>query len=286
MRKRERGAWTAVIRPTRGWLELDVLEWWRYRDLIALFVRRNFTVFYKQTILGPAWAVIQPLLTSGIFTVVFGSIAKLGTDGIPEFLFYLCGTVAWSYFAGCLTESSHTFSSNAKVFDKVYFPRIAAPIASVITQLITFCIQFALFLGFLAYYALAPGYPVAPNPRLIALIIPTLLQMALLGLGFGIIVSALTTKYRDLQMLVSFGVQLWMYATPVVYSPTRIPPQFQPIYALNPMAPVINLFRAAFLGTPTYDPGAHLISVGLTIAVLLVGILLFNRIEKTFADTV
>ncbi len=281
--------WTHVIRPRRGWFDLRLGELAGYWDLILLLVKRDFTVLYKQTILGPAWAVIQPLLTTLIFTVVFGNIASLPTDGMPSFLFYMCGNVAWQYFSGCVTHTANTFVSNSRLFGKVYFPRLCMPIATVLSRLINFLIQFALFLGFLVYFALQPGTAVHPNPALI-LVTPLLVaQMALLGLGFGIIVSALTTKYRDLAMLVSFGVQLWMYATPVAYPASMIAekyPDLVGVYMLNPMAPVIELFRAAYLGVESFDPGCIWPSVCVTAAVLLLGVLLFSRTEKTFMDTV
>ena len=216
------GGWTTVIRARRGWFDLRLGEVARYRDLILLLVKRDFTVMYKQTILGPAWAIIQPLLTTVIFTVVFGNIAALPTDSMPPFLFYMCGNIAWHYFSGCLTNTSITFAKNAKLFGKVYFPRLCMPISTVLSQLINFSIQFGLFLIFLIYYATKPNPVVHPNWQLILLTPLMLVQMAMLSLGFGIIVSALTTKYRDLAMLVEFGVHLWMYATPVTYPASMI----------------------------------------------------------------
>ncbi len=278
--------WTVVVEPKRRLLDLNVRELWRYRDLILLFVKRNFTVTYKQTILGPLWAILQPLLTTVIFTVVFGGLAKLPTDGVPPFLFYMCGNVAWSYFSSCLNHTSKTFIDNSKVFGKVYFPRMAVPIATALTNLITFAIQFVFFLCFLVFYATRPDSGIAVNWPLAALCVVGLMQMAMLGLGFGVIVSALTTKYRDLQMLVSFGVQLWLYATPVTYASTMIPEKYLALYRLNPMTPVIELFRAAFLGAGSFDGTSYVISLLVTAAVLMIGLVLFNRIEKTFMDTV
>ena len=278
--------WTVVVEPKRRLLDLNVRELWRYRDLILLFVKRNFTVTYKQTILGPLWAILQPLLTTVIFTVVFGGLAKLPTDGVPPFLFYMCGNVAWSYFSSCLNHTSKTFIDNSKVFGKVYFPRMAVPIATALTNLITFAIQFVFFLCFLVFYATRPDSGIAVNWPLAALCVVGLMQMAMLGLGFGVIVSALTTKYRDLQMLVSFGVQLWLYATPVTYASTMIPEKYLALYRLNPMTPVIELFRAAFLGAGSFDGTSYVISLLVTAAVLMTGLVLFNRIEKTFMDTV
>lgn len=273
-----------VIQPKQGLLDLKLGELWRYRDLVMLFVRRTFVSQYKQTILGPAWAVIQPLLTTVIFTVVFGNIAGLSPDGVPAFLFYLCGSVAWTYFSGSLTATASTFTANASVMGKVYFPRLVMPVSSVISNLISFGIQFAFFLIFFAYY-LITGDAIAPNACI--LLTPMLiLQMACLGLGFGIIISALTTKYRDLAMLVGFGVQIWMYLTPVAYDAAIIPEQYLGAYMLNPMTPVINAFRYAYLGVGSFEPGYYLLSWAVTLVVLFVGVILFNRVEKTFMDTV
>lgn len=272
-----------VIVPKTGWFDINLKEVWRYRDLISLFVKRNFVANYKQTILGPAWAVIQPLLTTVVFTVVFGSLAGLAADGVPPFLFYLSGNVAWTYFSTCLTQTASTFTSNSAILGKVYFPRIVMPISTVFTNLISFSIQFIMFIIFLLYYC-AKG-EVQLNS--LALLFPLLvLQMAMLGLGTGIIVSALTTKYRDLQMLVAFGVQLWMYATPVAYDIGIIPQRFMGIYMLNPMTSIINIFRKAFLGLGDFELMYYLISWGITIIILFIGIILFNRVEKTFMDTV
>ena len=281
--------WDTVIRPQSGWFDIDFKGLVRYRDLILLMVKRNFTVLYKQTILGPAWVVIQPLMTTLVFTVVFGNIAGLPTDGVPKFLFYMGGNIVWTYFSSCLTTTSSTFITNRNLFSKVYFPRLCIPISTVLTQLINFFVQFVLFIGFVIYYACQPGSAVRPNLQLILLTPLLLIQLGLLGLGFGIVISALTTKYRDLQMLVNFGVHLWMYATPVTYSTSLIVekyPKLLGLYMLNPVTPVIEQFRAAYLGVPGYSGGYMLLSVGVTLAVLALGVLLFSRTEKTFMDTV
>lgn len=278
-----------MIKPRKGWFDIDFKGLVQYRDLILLMVKRNFTVLYKQTILGPAWVVIQPLLTTLIFTVVFGNIAGLPTDGMPKFLFYMAGNVCWHYFSNCLTTTSNTFISNRQLFGKVYFPRLCMPFATVITQLINFCVQFVLFLVFVAYYAFQPGTAVQPNWQLILLTPFLLIQLGILGLGFGIIISALTTKYRDLAMLVSFGVHLWMYATPVTYSTSLIAEKYPHLlgaYMLNPITPIIEMFRAAYLGVPMYDVRYSLLSVGMTILVFALGVVLFSRTEKTFMDTI
>ena len=276
--------WSLVIRPQRGLFDLRLGELWSYRDLVWLFVRRDFVSVYKQTILGPLWYLIQPVLTSIIFTVIFGRIARLSTDGLPQFLFYLSGTVIWSYFAECLNKTSQTFIANANLFGKVYFPRLAVPVSILISNLITFAIQFVLVLVFVIYYMLS-GAAVQINAW--ALLTPLLLLiMAGLGLGFGVIVSSLTTRYRDLRFLVTFGVQLWMYATPVIYPVSAIPERFRPLILANPLTPVVEAFRYAFLGAGTVNAAMLAYSAGFTLVVLFLGLLLFNRTEATFMDTV
>jgi lipopolysaccharide transport system permease protein len=250
-----------------------------------LFVRRDFVAVYKQTILGPLWYLIQPLLTTITFTVIFGSIASLPTDGLPQFLFYMSGTVVWSYFAACLTKTSETFVQNANLFGKVYFPRMAVPVSILISNLITFMIQFALFILFVLYFVLR-GTAVHLNWTWIALSPLLIMMMAGLGLGFGIIISSLTTKYRDLRFLVQFGVQLLMYATPVIYPVSSIPERFQWIIQANPMTPIVESFRVAFLGAGTVEFHQLLYSFGFMLAVVIIGSVIFNRVEQTFMDTV
>jgi len=276
--------WSLVIVPQRGLFDLRLRALWKYRDLVMLFVRRDFVAVYKQTILGPLWYLIQPLLTSVIFTFVFGNIVGLSTDGLPKFLFYMSGTVVWAYFAGCLTKTSETFISNAHLFGKVYFPRLAVPISILISNLITFGIQFAFFLFFMAYFALT-GSDIQPNWWI--LLTPVLVFiMAGLGLGFGIIVSSLTTKYRDLRFLVQFGVQLLMYATPVIYPASFVPQRFQWILQANPMTPIVEAFRYAYLGAGSVDMPKLLYSFGFMLVIVMIGITIFNRVESTFMDTV
>jgi lipopolysaccharide transport system permease protein len=278
------GYWTSTIKPKTGWFEIDLRELWRCRELIGLFVRRDFVAFYKQTILGPIWFLIQPVLTTVVFTVVFGNIAKISTDGLPHVLFYYSGTIVWSYFAQNLQKTSDTFVANANLFGKVYFPRLTVPISITITNLLTFAIQFSVFVVLLGYFALV-GTPIRLSWY--ALTLPLLLlQMAALGLGTGIIISALTTKYRDLRFLVGFGVQLWMYATPVVYPLSTIPIRWRWVFTANPVAPVVENFRFAFLGVGGVSLVHTLVSLAVTLFILLAGILLFNRVEKTFMDTV
>jgi len=225
--------WDVIIGPKRRLFDLQLGELWKYRDLIMLFVRRDFVSAYKQTILGPIWYLIQPLLTTITFTVIFGQIASLPTDGLPQFLFYMSGNVLWSYFAACLTKTSNTFVSNSQLFGKVYFPRLTVPISILISNLITFAMQFILFLGFVGYFALR-GSDVQPNLWILAFPL-VLLIMAGHGLGFGILISAMTTKYRDLRFLVGFGVSLLMYATPVILPASSVPERFQPLIRFNPI---------------------------------------------------
>ena len=272
-----------VIEPKTGWFDIDLEGLWKYRDLILLFVKRNFIAQYKQTILGPVWAIIQPMLTTVIFTVVFGSMAGLSADGVPSFLFYMSGTITWTYFSSCLTKTADTFTGNARIFGKVYFPRLVMPISTVLTNLIAFSIQFAMFLGFLAFYIVRGEV----HPSIYILLLPLLVvQMAMLALGSGIIISALTTKYRDLKMLISFGVQLWMYGTPVAYDIRIVPQKLLGMYMLNPMTPIINSFRKAFLGIGVFQPRYYLCGWGVTLVILFIGVILFNQVEKTFMDTV
>jgi lipopolysaccharide transport system permease protein len=276
--------WDMIIQPQRRLLDLRLGELWKYRDLVLLFVRRDFVSVYKQTILGPLWYLIQPLLTTITFTVIFGQIAKLPTDGLPQFLFYMSGTVIWTYFANCLTNTSNTFVGNAGLFGKVYFPRLAVPVSILISSLITFGIQFAFFLAFMAFFALG-GSVIHPNAWM--LVTPMLvLIMAGLGLGFGIIVSSLTTKYRDLRFLVTFGVALLMYATPVIYPASTIPARFQWAIKLNPMTSIVETFRYAFLGAGSVHPLDLLYSFAFMLVVVALGAVMFNRVEATFMDTV
>lgn len=276
--------WDLTIKPVSGWFDIHVSELWKYRDLIILFVRRDFVSAYKQAILGPVWFLIPPLATTLVFTVIFGRVAKISTDGLPQIIFYMSGVVAWSYFSSCLIKTSDTFRSHAHIFGKVYFPRLTVPISIVISNLLTFGIQFLLFLGFVFYFYYTGA---SIRPQLVIALFPLLiLQMAVLGLGFGIIISSLTTKYRDLSYMVGFGVQLWMYATPIVYPTSLLSKKWQAVMAFNPMAPIIETFRYAFLGAGTVHIWQVCLSLMITLLIFLVGILLFSRIEKSFMDTV
>lgn len=279
-----RSNWSTTVSAERPLIDFNFGEIWRYRDLIYLLVRRDFIATYKQTVLGPLWFLIQPLLTTVVFTIIFGQVAKLPTDNIPPFLFYMCGLVAWSYFADCLNKSASTFSGNVNIFSKVYFPRLAVPIANAITNLVTFAIQFGLFLAVLSYFYWK-GAPIDTNYRIV--ILPVLiLQMALLGIGFGCIVSSLTTRYRDLSLLFGFFVQLWMYASCVLFPLSLYPEQLHWLLVLNPMVPVIETFRFAFLGAGTVEIPQLLAGFIVSSVVFVMGIIIFRHTERTFCDTI
>lgn len=277
--------WTMDIEPQRNLFDLRLGELWRYKDLVLLFVRRDFVAVYKQTILGPLWYLIQPLLTTLTFTFIFGQVASLPTDGLPQFLFYMSGTVVWSYFAECLNKTSTTFVQNANLFGKVYFPRMAVPVSVLISNLVTFSIQFVLFLAFVVFFMLQ-GADIRFHWIWILIFPVLILMMAGLGLGFGVIISSLTTKYRDLRFLVTFGVQLMMYATPVIYPVSAIPERFRWVIFANPMTPIIEAFRYAFLGAGTLNVAQLLYSFGFMLVIVVLGSVIFNRVEQTFMDTV
>ena len=276
--------WTTIIEPKRKLLDLRLDELWQYKDLIFLFVKRDFVTKYKQTVLGPIWFIVQPLLTTLIQTLVFGNIAGLPTDGLPQFLFYMAGNVPWLYFSTCLTTTSNTFVLNSSVFGKVYFPRLVSPIATVISSVLNFLVQFVMFLVFVVIFMIQGA---SIQITWVAALTPLLVvQMAMLGMGFGIIISSMTTKYRDLQVLVSFGVSLWMYATPVIYSASSLSDAVYGIIMLNPMSPIIELMRYGWLGAGTTPFMYWGISWIITIVVLFLGIIYFNKVERTFMDTV
>lgn len=273
------------ITSKRKWFELNFKEVWRYRDLILLFTKRSFTVTYKQTILGPVWIFLNPLISSLIYAFVFGGIAGIGTDGVPTILFYLCSNAIWIYFSTCVTQNATTFTGNAAVFGKVYFPRLATPMSNVLSSIIQFGIQMVLVLGFMVFY-LIKGQ-VHPNWGAWAFIPLVLVHLGILGLSFGIIISSLTTKYRDLSILVTFGVQLWMYITPIVYPISSVGEGFmKTVFMINPVTPAVELIRYAVLGQGTVHWGFYGLSVGLTVVLFLFGVMIFNRVEKTFMDTV
>lgn len=276
--------WDMVIKPKTGWFDIDLMELWRYRDLIGMFVKRNFVTAYKQTILGPLWYIIQPLFTTIVFTVIFGRVAKISTDGLPPFLFYMAGNVMWGYFAASLTATAGTFNANAGIFGKVYFPRLTVPLSVVIINFLQFFIQFALFLGFYFYF-MAKGTPITPSIWVFGMPI-LLLQMALLSFGLGTLLSSMTTKYKDLRFAMGFLVQLWMYGTPIVYPLSQIPDWLLPYYVLNPMVAIVESFRYAFFGTSVIQMIHIGISWCVTLLLVFFGIIFFSRIEKTFMDTV
>lgn len=271
--------------------DLHLKETFQYRDLIFLFVKRDFTAFYKQTILGPAWAIIQPLLTTVVFTIVFGRLAKLTTADapgdfvIPGFLFYMAGNICWAYFSSTLQATSNTFIANRATMGKVYFPRLVSPIATAISNLIAFSIQFAMFLCCWLFYVIKGGTSIQVTPML--LLIPLcILQMIILSTGCGIIISAATTKYRDLAMLVGFGLQLWQYGSPIAYGLRLIPERWLPLYMLNPVTPIITTFRYAMFGFGYFNLSYYLISWGISLVIVFIGLVMFSRIERTFMDTI
>jgi lipopolysaccharide transport system permease protein len=280
---KDRG-WDIEISPRGGLSDLQLSSLWRYRDLMAMFVRRDFVAFYKQTVLGPLWYVVQPLFMTSVFTLVFNRIANIPTDGLPPFLFYLTGLVVWNYFAACMTKTSDVFTTNSGIFGKIYFPRLAVPVAIVITNLVTFAIQFAVVCVFLLVFALR-GVAIEPSIWLLAL--PVLvLYVAALAVGVGTLLSSLTTRYRDVSFLVGFGTQLWMFATPVVYPLSQVPEKWHWLLALNPMTPVAEAFRKAILGTGTVYPTHVLTSVCITVVMLFIGLVMFARTARTSVDTV
>ena len=273
------------ISSKHKWFELNLKEVWRYRDLIVLFTRRTFVLTYKQTVLGPAWIFLNPLISSIIYAFVFGGIAGIGTDGIPQILFYLCSNAIWIFFSTSVTKNAQTFTANANVFGKVYFPRLAVPISNVLASIIQFGVQMLLVLAFLAYYVIIGQ--VHPHWAHWLLIPVILVHLGLLGLGCGIIISSLTTKYRDLAILVTFGVQLWMYATPIVYPMSQLGSGWmRTVLMINPVTAPVELFRYAVLGQGAILPQYLALSWVITIVVVVVGIMIFNKVEKTFMDTV
>jgi lipopolysaccharide transport system permease protein len=277
-------SWDLIVRPKRHLLDINLKEIWQYRDLIMLFVRRDFVSRYKQTILGPFWFILNPLISTLMYTLVFAGIAKISTEGMPPQLFYLSGIVGWSYFAACLNGTSSTFISNASIFGKVYFPRLAAPVSVIISSIVQLGIQLLLLAVVMIYYTLS-GYEIHYNWYILYL--PLLIvDLALLGLGIGIIFSALTTKYRDLSNLMGFGVQLWMYITPVIYPSSAVPEKYRIFVFINPVAPLVEAFKYGLIGAGEFNPGRLLYSVVVTIILLFIGVVLFNRTEQNFMDTV
>lgn len=277
-------SWTEVIEPRTRLLDLRLGELWRYRDLVAMLVRRDFVANYKQTILGPLWFFLQPLLTTITFTFIFGRVAGISTDGLPQVLFYLSGVTVWNYFSETLNKTATVFRDNAGIFGKVYFPRLTMPVAIVISNLVRLGIQYGLFLAVWAWFLFTTPHI---HPNTVILLTPVLIAiMGLLALGLGMIISALTTKYRDLVFLLTFGIQLLMYATPVIYPLSSISGQYRWIIQANPMSAIVETFRYGYLGTGTFSWSALAYSAAIAIAILLLGTIVFNKVEKSFTDTV
>lgn len=284
--------WKTHLEPSNSAIRINFKEVWEYRDLILLFVKRDFTAKYKQTVLGPLWAVIQPLMTTVVFSIIFGSLAGLTTSDIqgeilqlPSFLFYMIGTVTWSYFSSTVSANANTFIANRAIMGKVYYPRIVSPIATALSNLISFFIQIAMFCVIALIYSLLGFAKIRISAYL--LLFPLLvLQLVMLSTGVGIIISSLTTKYRDLAMLVGFGLQLWQYLSPIPYGLALIPEKYMGLYMLNPVTPVITTMRLAFFGTGYFNWGNYGLSLGVTLVVFFIGLVLFNKIERTFMDTV
>ncbi len=276
--------WDIVVTPERKWYDLNLKETHKYRDLTWLFVKRSFNAQYKQTILGPLWFIINPLITTLISTLVFGNIAGIGSDGVPYFLFYLVGYTLWNYFSTCVSTTSTTFTANAAIMGKVYFPRLTMPISAVIFAAVNMLVIFGMSIIAIILYSFM-GLEIHIN--LYMLFIPLLMiQTAVIGLGVGIIISSLTTKYRDLAILVSFGLNLWMYLTPVVYPISEVPEIIRPIILINPLSAIVQNYKYALLGVGSFEMGYWMISIGVTIVLFFAGVMLFNKVEKTFMDTV
>jgi len=281
----EKENWEIVIEPKNKWYQLDVASLWKYRDLLMLLVRRDFVAVYKQTILGPIWFFIQPIITTLTFTIIFGNIANISTNGTPSMLFYLSGITLWAYFADCLNKTSNTFVANAGVFGKVYFPRLIVPLSVLVSNLVKFAIQLILFMAIWLYY-LATSDSVHPHYSYIVLFPILVIMMAGLGFGFGILISSLTTKYRDFTFLIGFGVQLLMYASPIVYPLNIVPDKYKWIVLANPVSSIIESFKYIFLGNGLFSWINLAYSFGFMLIVILLGMLTFSRVEKSFMDTV
>ena len=283
MQKQEDQDWDLVIKGHTSLFDLRLGELWNYRDLLVLFVRRDFVTVYKQTILGPLWFFIQPLLTTITFTIIFGNVAQLSTDGAPKLVFYMAGITLWSYFSTCLTSVSGVFNTNAGIFGKVYFPRLIMPLTIVISNLMKFFVQFLLFIGFVIYFTMQDQ--ISPNNWI--LLTPfIIILMALISMGIGLILSAMTTKYKDLNHLIGFGIQLFMYATPVIYPSSSVPENYAWIVNLNPLVGLFDYMRYAYLGVGSFSLQTLVYPILFSIGILFLGVLIFNKTQKTFMDTV
>ena len=278
--------WDFVITPNRGWLEINFKEIFYYKDLLWLFVKRDYTTQFKQTILGPIWFILQPLIYTIVFTFIFNGVAKISTGDAPPMLFYMSGIIAWNYFSGCLITTSGTFLSNAGLFGKVYFPRMIVPISKSISGLIKVLVQFIMFFGFYTYYHFVGELSINNSPTSFFLLPLFILQMAIFGQGLGLIVASMTIKYRDLTYLVNFGTQLLMYASPIVYPLEIVPEKYKYIILANPMTVIIEGFRRGLLGIGGYESGMLLYSVSVTLIIFIVGIIIFNKTEQNFIDTI
>ncbi len=279
--------WDLILEPEQKWYSLSLSQLFRFKDLLLLFVRRDFVSIYKQTILGPIWFFIQPIITAFTYAIIFGSLANISTEGMPPILFYMCGITLWNYFSDTLTKTSDTFTANASIFGKVYFPRMIVPLSVVLSNIVKFGIQFLLFIGVLIYYYSTTNI-IHPNSTIFLLPFLVLL-MGFLGLSFGIIITSLTTKYRDLKFLISFGVQLLMYASPIVFPLSLVSekyPQYKSLILANPITSIIETFKYAFLGVGEFNWMYLAYSLVFTIVLFFIGIVIFNKVEKSFMDTV
>lgn len=277
--------WSLIIKPKYGLFEINFKEIWRYRDLVLLLVKRDFVAFYKQTILGPLWFLIQPLITTAVYVLLFNKVANVSTEGAPPILFQMAGITCWMYFSEALLKTSDTFITNASIFGKVYFPRVIMPVSIILSSMIKLAVQMVLFFGFLAYYYLFTDADI--HFTWAAWLYPVLiLMMALQGLGLGMIISSLTSKYRDLRFLLTFGIQLFQFTTTVAYPLSEAPDAIKPYIGYNPVTAVLETFRYGFLGSGQFYEGYFIYSAVITVVILIVGILIFNKVEKTFMDTV
>ena len=284
MQKNINNNWDLIITSHRGWFEFYLREIWQYRDLLKIYIRRNIITQYKQTILGPLWIIIPPVLTTLVFTVIFGNIANISTDGLPKPLFYMAGIITWNYFSTALTSTSNSLAGNAGIFGKVYFPRIMIPLATLISSLVRYFIQLILFIGFMGYFLINNPKSIEIQFQLLWLLPVFIIIMGLQGLGFGLLFSALTAKYRDIRFLIGFGVRLLMYASPVIFPLSMVPEKYKWIILANPMSAVIESFRYIFLGVGQISSNAILYSISFTGTLLVLGLLIFNQTEKDFID--
>ena len=275
--------WTTIIQPKTKLIDLKLHELWQYRDLIIMFVKRDFKTMYKQTILGPLWIIINPILTTLMQVFVFGNLAGISTDGIPDIVFYMAGNMIWLYFSSCLNKTANTFVGNVGVFGKVYFPRLVTPISIIISGMIMFVVRFCIFMVFIVYFR----FKGLIEPNITIMLLPLyILILAMLSMGCGIVISALTTKYRDLSILVNFGIQLWMYGSAIIFPVSSIPEKWGNLLMLNPIVPIVEAFRYSFTGKGVFSVRYLGIAMIVTVVLLLIGCVIFNKVEKTFLDTV